>query len=254
VVDTNSNGIPGVLVSFSSDQGSLSAVTATTNSGGQAVTQLTTSQAATVTATVGAKSGTVKVSVYAAPTIAIQAPTSPTALVASTFTLTVTPGAGAAAISDVTVNFGDATSSSTVDLGAVSGTISVTHSYASPGQYTVTVTVRDGTGQTVSASTPVVVYAAIPFTLSVTASPNTAASNVTLVVFTATPNAGAPAILNYTWDFGDGTNLQTTVPFVPHTYTAVPNGSPSQQLLVSVTATGADGRVGYGSVLITVTQ
>lgn len=250
VVDANSNGIPGVVVSFSTDQGSLSVVTATTNATGQAVTQLTTSQAATVTATVGAKTGTVKVSVYAAPTIAIAAPTSPTALIASTFTLTVTPGTGAAPISDVSVNFGDST---TVDLGAVSGSISVSHAYASAGSFTVTVTVRDGNGQVVSASTPVVVYAAIPFTLSVTASPSTAASNVTLVVFTATPNAGAPAILNYSWDFGDGTKVQTTVPFVSHTYTAVPNGQPSQQLLVSVTATGADGRVGYGSVAITVT-
>jgi hypothetical protein len=254
VVDANNNGIPGTTVLFSSNQGSLSAVTATTNSTGQATTQLTTTQAATVTATVGSKTGTVNVSVYAAPTITITAPTSPTALVASNFTLSVTPGTGAAAISDVTVNFGDGASGSTVDLGAVSGAISVSHAYASAGQYTFTVTVRDGSGQTVSASTPVTVYAAIPFTLSVTASPSTAASNVTLVVFTATPNAGAPTILNYSWDFGDGNKAQTTVPFVSYTYPAVPNGNASQQLLVSVTATGADGRVGYGSVAITVTR
>jgi hypothetical protein len=253
VVDANNNGIPGTTVLFSSDQGLLSPGSAVTNTAGQATTQLTTTQAATVTATVGAKSGTVKVSIYAAPTIAFtQVPTSPTALVAATFGLTVTPGTGAAPITDVTVNFGDG--STAVDLGAVSGTISVSHAFTNPGPYTVTVTVRDGSGQTVSASTPITVYAAIPFTLSVTASPNTAAANVTLVVFTANPNASAPAILTYTWDFGDGTNQQTTVPFVPHTYTKVPNGSPSQQLLVSVTAAGADGRVGYGSVLITVTQ
>ena len=67
------------------------------------------------------------------------------------------------------------------------------------------------------------------------------------MVFTATPNAGAPAILNYSWDFGDGNKAQTTVPFVSYTYAQVPNGQASQQLLVSVTATGADGRVGYGT-------
>jgi adhesin/invasin len=254
VVDANNNGIPGTTVLFSSNQGSLSAVTATTNATGQATTQLTTTQAATVTATVGAKTGTVNVSVYAAPTIAITAPTSPTALVASNFTVNVTPGPGAAAISDVSVNFGDGAAGSTVDLGAVSGSISVSHAYATPGQFTFTATVRDGSGQTVSASTPVTVYAAIPFTLSVTASPSTAVATVTLVVFTATPNGGAPAILNYSWDFGDGNKAQTTVPFVSYTYPAVPNGSASQQLLVSVTATGADGRVGYGSVAITVTR
>jgi adhesin/invasin len=254
VVDANNNGIPGATVLFSTDQGSLSAVTATTNSTGQATTQLTTTQAATVTATVGGKSGTAKIAVYAAPTITITAPSSPTALVASTFTLSVTPGSGAAAISDVTVNFGDAVSTSSVDLGAVSGSVSVSHAYATPGQYTFTVTVRDGSGQTVSASTPVTVYAAIPFTLSMTAAPNSAIATTTLVVFTATPNAGAPAILNYSWDFGDGNKAQTTVPFVSYTYPAVPNGSASQQLLVSVTATGVDGRVGYGSVAVTVTR
>jgi adhesin/invasin len=252
VVDANSNGIPGVAVAFSTDQGSLSAVTVTTNSSGQAVTQLTTTQAATVTATVGAKSGTVKIAVYAAPTIAITAPTSPTALLAASFKLTVTPGAGAAAISDVTVNFNDNTG--VLDLGAVSGDIFVSHAYATANTYTVTVTARDGNGQTVSASTPVVVYAAVPFTLSMTAVPSTAVINNTLVVFTAQPNAGAPAVLSYSWDFGDGTKTQTAVPFVPYTYTAVPNGQTSQQLLVSVTATGADGRVGYGSVAITVTR
>lgn len=122
VVDANSNGIPGVAVAFSTDQGSLSAVTVTTNSSGQAVTQLTTTQAATVTATVGAKSGTVKIAVYAAPTIAITAPTSPTALLAASFKLTVTPGAGAAAISDVTVNFNDNTG--VLDLALSAGTFS----------------------------------------------------------------------------------------------------------------------------------
>ena len=257
VVDSNSNGIPGVGVSFSSNQGSLSAISATTNASGQATTQLTTTQAATVTATVGAKSGTVNVSVYAAPTITITAPSSPTALVAATFTLTVTPGTGAAAITDVTINFGDAAgSSSIVDLGAGSGQISVSHAYALPMQYTVTVTVRDGTGQSVSASTPVTVYAAIPFTLSMTASPSSTTINGTPVTFTATPNAGAPAILNYSWDFGDGSKDQTSVPFVLHPYTVFP-GSPSSnsvQILVSVTATGADTRVGYGSVAITVTK
>ena len=238
------------MVSFSTDQGSLSVVTATTNATGQAVTQLTTSQAATVTATVGAKTGTVKVSVYAAPTIAIAAPTSPTALIASTFTLMVTPGTGAAPISDVSVNFGDST---TVDLGAVSGSISVSHAYASAGSFTVTVTVRDGNGQVVSASTPVVVYAAIPFHL--VGHGITEHSRVQRHAGGVHGHAECRSACDSThsWDFGDGTKGETTVPFVSHTYTAVPNGQPSQQLLVSVTATGADGRVGYGSVAITVT-
>jgi hypothetical protein len=255
VVDANSNGVPGATVLFSSDQGSLSTVTATTNANGQATTQLTTSQAATVTATVGAKSGSVKVSVYASPTITITPPISPTALVAATFTLTVTPGTGAAAITDVTIDFGDGAAGSTVDLGAVSGTLNVSHAYANPGQYTFTATVKDGSGQTVSASTPVTVYAAVPFTLTVAAAPSTAVAGVTLVVFTATPNAGAPSVASYLWNFGDGSaQVSTTSPFTSYTYPTVPNGQPSQQLLVTVTATGLDGRVGYGTVAVTVTK
>ena len=255
VLDSNNNGVPGVGVLFSTDQGSLSASQATTNASGQATTQLTTTQAANVTATVGAKTGTVKVGAFAAPIITITAPSSATALVAANFTLNVTPGSGAAAITNVTVNFGDGAAGSTVDLGAVSGSIGVSHAYAAPSQYTVTVTVRDASSQTVSASTPVTIYAAIPFTLTMTATPNTAASGVTLVQFNATPNAGAPSINGYSWDFGDGsTVVQTVVPFVSHTYAAVPNGFPSQQLLVSVTATGSDGRLGYGSVAVTVTR
>lgn len=252
----------GTQVTFTSSLGSFTPSDAGTKDGKATVTFNAGSQSGTavINAFSGAVStsgsGSVSIVIGAAPTVTITTPTSPTAGIAATFTLNVAPGAGAAAISDVTVNFGDATAGSIVDLGAVSGAINVSHAYASPQQYTVTATVRDGSGQTVSVSTPVTVYAAVPFTLSVTASPSTAASNVTLVVFTATPNANAPAISNYTWDFGDGTKVQTTVPFASHTYTGVPNGSPSQQLLVSVTATGAapDTRVGYGSVAITVTQ
>jgi hypothetical protein len=255
VFDGNNNPVPGALVQFSTDQGTLSAVSASTNASGQATTQLTTAQAATVTATVGSKSSTVKVSVYAAPTVTITPPTQPTALLAAAFTLTVTPGTGAAAITNVLVNFGDGGAGSTVDLGAVSGTLTVSHAYANPGQYTFTATVKDGSGQTVSASAPVTVYAAVPFTLSVSAAPNTVIVNQTTTVVTATPNAGAPSVVSYTWDFGDGTTpASTTVPFVSHIYTAVPNGTSSQQVVVTVTATGSDGRVGYGSVLVTVNK
>ena len=175
VVDANNNGIPGATVLFSSNQGSLSAVTATTNASGQATTQLTTSQAATVTATVGSKSGTVKRGgLRSADNHHHGADITDGPGRGEFFTLVVTPGTGAAAITDVTVNFGDGTPGSTVDLGAVSGSINVSHAYSTPGQFTFTATVKDGSGQTVSASTPVTIYAAIPFTLSVTASPSTA--------------------------------------------------------------------------------
>ena len=256
VVDANNNGIPGATVLFSTDQGSLSVVAGTTNATGQATTQLTTSQAATVTATVGGKSGTVKVSVFSAPTVAITTPSAATALLAAAFVVEVTPGTGAAAIIDVTINFGDG-AGSTIDLGAVTGKINVSHAYQTAAlEYTVTVTVKDGSGQTVSASTPVTVYAAIPFTLTVSASSSSAVADVTYVVFTAQANAGAPNITQYTWNFNDGTDPlpQTADPVIQHRFNGAAVVGTSTTFLVTVTATGADNRNGYGSVLVTVTK
>ncbi len=253
VVDQNNNPLNGILVSFSTSQGTVSPVSAQTDAQGQAQTQLTTNQSATVTATAGSKFGTVMVTAVPVPTVTLAASTTaPTALVATTFTLSVAAGSGASPITSVLMDFGD---SSTIDLGAVSGTISVQHAYAVAGTYNVTATATDASGQHASASIPVVVYAAVPFTLSVSASTSTATINVTDVVFTATPNPGAPSIQSYTWDFGDGTPPSTTTtPFTHHMYTLVPNGSTSQQVMVTVTASGSDGRVGYGSVVVTVTR
>ncbi len=260
VLDTNNNGIPGVSVAFSTDQGQLSTVTATTNSLGVATTTLTTSQAATVTATVGGKTGTAKVSVFAAPTVTIMAPSNATALALATFVVGISPGAGAAPITDVTVNFGDGTTGATDDLGAVSGTgLNLSWVYADSGHYTFTVTVKDGTGQTVTASAPITVFPALPFTLTVSAAPATASVQAkTEVVFTATPNAGAPTtITSYLWNFGDGSPLVSTpTPSVSHPYNVVPGGGTTAQILVTVTATplAPDTRLGYGSITVTVTQ
>lgn len=252
-VDASNNPIGGILINFSTDQGSLSSVSATTNAAGQATTTLTTNQTATVTATAGTKSGTVKVTAVPVPTVTLSAPsTSPTALVAATFTLNVSPGSGASPIRDVTMDFGDG---ATVDLGSVSGQLSVQHVYAAAGTYTVKATATDAAGQSATAGIPVVVYAAIPFTVSVSTSSSTAVAGSTVVLFTATPNAGAPSITSYTWNFNDGTAQDTTtLPFDSHVFPVTAVVGTSSTFVVTVTATGSDGRVGYGSVVITVTK
>jgi len=252
VYDANNNALPGVLVAFSTDQGTLAPVSAVTSASGQAQTSLSTTQAATVTATVGAKSGTVKVGSNAVPAVTITGPaTTPTVGVSANFTLTVAAGSGAAPIRSVVVYFGDGLSTS---LGAATGTITVPHVYLAADQYTITATATDSIGQSTTAAVPVTVFPAVPFTVTVNPSTLTAVINVTTVAFTATPNAGAPAVTSYTWDFGDGI-LQSTgaTPLVSHLYTAVPNGQATQQVLVTVTATGG-GRTGYGSCIVTVTR
>ena len=67
---------------------------------------------------------------------------------------------------------------------------------------------------------------------------------------TAIPAAGAPAIISYTWDFGDGTRTTTTVGTVSHIYTSIPAGYTSYPFVVTVTATGVDGRLGIGSTSV----
>jgi hypothetical protein len=249
VYDSNNNGLSGVLVAFSTDQGTLSPVSGVTNGGGQAQTLLTTTQAATVTATVGAKTGTVKVTTNAVPTVSITGPTTtPTAGLSSTFTLSVAPGSGAAPIRSVVVLFGDGTS---VSLGAVNaGTISVPHVFQTDGTFLVTATATDSSGQSSSMSVPIVVFASVPFTLTLTAPGGRVGVAISA---TAIPSAGAPAVVSYSWDFGDGTSVTTTIGAVSHIYTGIPAGYTSYPFTITVQAIGADGRRGIGSTSVLIT-
>jgi len=249
VLDSNNNGLAGVPVSFTTDQGSVAPVIGTTNSTGQAQTTLTTNQTATVTVTAGTKTGTAKVTAVAVPTITLTGPTTtPTAGLTSTFTLNVTAGSGSAPIRNVYLDFGDG--SLPFNLGASSGSVSIPHVYLKSGTYTVTAIATDASGQSTSMSIPVVVFPAVPFILTVTAASGRVGTPITV---TAVPNIGAPAIVSYKWDFGDGTSVTTTVGTVSHIYTSIPAGYTSYPFVVTVTAVGADGRTGIGSTSVTIT-
>ena len=99
-------------------------------------------------------------------------------------------------------------------------------------------------------SVPIVVFPSVPFTLTVTAASGRVGTPITM---TAIPAAGAPAIISYSWDFGDGTRVTTTVGTVSHIYTSIPSGYTSYPYVVTVTATGVDGRLGIGSTSVTIT-
>ncbi|HOC18261.1 MAG TPA: Ig-like domain-containing protein, partial [Vicinamibacterales bacterium] len=146
VQDTGGNNLLGVPVNFTTDFGTLVPDTAVSDSNGNARTVLTTSQSATVTATAGAKNATAKVTALAVPTITITPPsTTPSVGVPASFTINVTAGANSSPITDVTVDFGEGRP---VSLGAVNGSITVSHTYDVADDYTVTVTARDATGVT----------------------------------------------------------------------------------------------------------
>lgn len=212
VTDEGGNPISGVPVSFATDKGSLSPSTATTDSSGNAtVTLTTTTGPANITATAGAQQGKAVVTVNVRGLASFTAsPPTANAGVPVTFNLTPTTGAN---ISNVQIDFGDGTSTS---LGAISAPTAVAHAYRSPGTYTATARATDGTGDSGSITTTVII-GALPVTLA--ASPNPAAVNAP-VTFTVN-GVGSAQVDHYEWTFDDGTGpFTTSSPQLPHTFTS----------------------------------
>jgi len=153
VVDESGNRLANVPVSFSTTAGTLSAGTATTDATGEARVTLTTDRPATVTARAGSATATVAVSVATPPTITITPPaTAPRAGVATVITVLIGVTAGNP-VPRVTVDFGDGSSD---DLGIVTGTRGVAHTYSSAGTYIFTVSAT-ADGNTTSSSAAVTV-------------------------------------------------------------------------------------------------
>ncbi|HEY2432550.1 MAG TPA: PKD domain-containing protein [Vicinamibacterales bacterium] len=220
VADTGGSAVSGVAVTFSTDKGSVSPSTATTDSNGVANATLTTTATAKVTATVNG-AGTGSAPVTATATITVSAfglsgfTATPNATTAGTpVAFSVTPNTNANLL-NVRVNFGDGSST---DLGAISGATAVqtSHAYCSPGTYTATATATDLAGGSGSLSTTVII-GALPITLSSSNGTPTVASPVT---FTAGGVTGAQ-VSRYVWTFDDGTGTQTTsAPQLSHTFTS----------------------------------
>jgi hypothetical protein len=245
VLDTNNNPLSSTPVTFSTDQGSVSPIVAVSDANGSARTTLTTAQAANVTVTAGTKTASIKIATVGLPAITITPPASPSASVVTNFAITITPGAGAPPIRQVTVDFDDG--STPASLGQVTGTVTVPHIYLSPGFFTVKVTATDASGQSAFVALPIQVFPAVPFTITVTAPSARQNIPVTLI---ATPVSGSPVVVSYHWVFGDGFSADTTIGAATHTYTFIPTGN---QFTISVTAVGADGRPGIGSAVIIIT-
>jgi trimeric autotransporter adhesin len=129
--------------------------------------------------------------------------TPPSAGLPATFTVATGTLPAGDAVRNVHVDWGDTQSQ---DLGAISGTATITHSYAAAGNYTVTVTLTDTAGNQVSVSTSVTVVATPNPTINITPTnvPTThsATMNVTFQIQVTTPTGVGvtDALLN----FGDG--------------------------------------------------
>jgi hypothetical protein len=282
VLDQNGNQLATVPVSFITTAGTLSASQVVTDANGIAQTTLTTSITATVTASVGAQgsttttppatgggttpttpapttptqgqaSGSVTVSVSAAPTLVITPPTTPpNAGVPASFTFAVTVATtNGSAVRDVTVDWGDG---SNQDLGAITGNAVVAHVYTTAGTFQVLGTLTDSFGNIVTTRTSVSVIAAASPTIIVTASsiPTTHSASMP-VTFTVqvTPPTGI-GVQTVTMAFGDGqTNSLgglTGTTTITHPYTD-PNAAGPKVITVSVLDTL--GRTTTGQTTIT---
>ncbi len=239
VRDVTGNGIVGIPVTFSATAGQISPATVNTDTNGEARASLTTSRASKVTASAGSKTATVDVVYLAAPTISLTVtPSSPLIGQVAVFAITVTPATDGSPIQSIRIEFGDGSS---VDLG--NSSTSVSHVYTSPGTYTVRVTVTDVTGQHTEQVTVISVSAVVA--VSVTGPPSVVINNS--ATFQASV-AGGGTVLQYRWNFGDGTEQTTTIPQVTHTFTTL------GAKIVSVTVTTSDGGTGTAQTQITVTS
>jgi hypothetical protein len=194
VTDEGGGALGGVPVTFSTDKGSITPSTATTDSNGVATATLNTTATAKITATAGAQSGTATVNVNARSLASFTAnPSSTTAGTPVVFTVTPTAGAN---ISDVRVNFGDGTPSQ--DLGAITTAQTVPHTYGSSGQFTATASATDASGDAGQLTTTVIVSS---LGVTITAAPNPTFVGVP-TTFTAAVPAGT-AVDHYVFTFSD---------------------------------------------------
>jgi large repetitive protein len=210
VEDVSGAGLPGIPVTFSADNGSLNPVSATTDSSGVATSTLTATNAssagarsAKVTASAAGKTADVTISLSPRTGITITAPTTQVSA-GQPATFTVAVGANAN-IQNVTVDFGDGRQQS---LGAISGSTTVQHTYASEGTYNVRATATDSSGFSEQVGTAMTVLPGQPPSVIITASNNNPSVGET-VIFTATASGATSTIVRYEWDFGTDAQPRT---------------------------------------------
>jgi hypothetical protein len=243
VEDVSGVGLPGVPVSFTTTRGQLNPSTAVTDPGGTAQTTLTTAQEATVTANAAGKTATATVTISPRTGINLTPPSGQiSAGVPTTFTVAVS---STASISNVVLTLGDGT---VRNLGPISQSATVPHTYRDDGTFTVTATATDASGCSEQVSTAVTVLPGQPPSVIVTASDTTPTIGQ-VVTFTATVSGNTSAIISYFWEFGSGANpteIRTTSNRQSATFSTLGDR------LVRVTVTQASGPQGDGGVGVTV--
>ena len=244
VEDVSGTGLSGIPVTFTTDNGSLTPPTATTDSLGVATTTLNAPRTAKVTASVAGKTADVTVTLSPRTGVTISGPTTQ---IAAGLPATFTVGVGSTAnIRDVSVDFGDGSQQS---LGAISGNTTIQHTYTEANTYVVRATATDATGFTEQVSTSITILPAQPPAVTITG-PQTARVGET-VLFTANVTGATSTILRYEWDFGTGAvppTVNTTGNRATTTYTSIGTK------VVNVRVIQAIGPSGEGTTVINITN
>ena len=197
VEDVNGVGLPLVPVVFTTTKGLLNPSSTSTDTNGTATTTLATTQEATVTANAAGKTATATVTISPRTGLSITPPTGTlSAGTATSFTVAVSSTAN---ISNVSINFGDGTP--VRNLGPISGSTTVPHTFEEEDTYTITATATDAAGCSETITTAVTVLPGQPPSVTVTASTTTPNCGDT-VTFTASVSGNTSTIVAYRWNFG----------------------------------------------------
>jgi hypothetical protein len=240
VVGTSGRLLANIPVSFSASRGTLSATSAMTDAQGEARVTLNTNGDTDINVAAGTKTATAKVTGVAGPSVSLTCAVGSTnncaaATVGQPVTFTAQRAQGSGNITSATLDFGD---NSSVNLGTLSSSATIPHSYAEPGTYTARLTGTDGTGEN-STAVQVVIVTAAP-TASVTATVTTPPRGVTATVTTSA------SATSYSFNWGDGQpNTTGASPTAQHTYTGPGNWG------ITVTVTLSSGATVTATTFVT---
>lgn len=252
VTDTTGNRLADVPVTFTATAGALTLGTVVTDLNGEARNTLSTSRETVITASAGGQQASSTILVNSGPVLSITAPsTLPIARQqAAVFALVVSPGGGTtgAPITNVRIDFGD---DDFLDLGPVSGTLSVSHVYGSGGTYRVSATATDTSGQRATVTTAVAIAEPAPLNVTISASASVARPHqpVTFTANVTSSGGGSTSVDLFDWTF-IGADIvdraRTTGNSISYAF-----GTPGTKT-VKVVVFGTFGAVGTGQVQLSV--
>jgi hypothetical protein len=169
--------------------------------------------------------------------------TPPNPVVGSPVTLTVTAGTGTTP--RVAINWGDGTAQ---DLGTVTGSRAVSHTYGAPGSYGITATATAG-GDTSTTSLAINVAARPPVGVNVTDNRGGSPQRCQSVTFTAAVTPAGETVSSYEWQISsESSPVTTTGNQLTRIFTTTGTRT------VTVSATTPDGRVGTGQTQVSVVE